>query len=116
MHWAPSLGSQGMLFTGSQDSTIRAWSFGRRDTSDACKQVLRGHGGTIMDLDYSGKYLVSVSNDRTMRIWRPTPGRQILLYPWFETLQIIQSPDGPDTCFTSVSKYKAKERYANGAL
>jgi WD40 repeat protein len=102
VHWAPTLGNEGMLFTGSQDSTIRAWSFGRRDTSDACKQVLRGHGGTIMDLDYSGKYLVSVSNDRTMRIWRPTPGRQILLYPWFEMLQVIKSPDGPETCFTSV--------------
>ena len=101
VHWSSVLGNEGMLFTGSQDSTIRVWSFGRRDTSDACKQVLRGHGGTVLDLDFSGKYLVSVSNDRTLRIWRATPGRQILLYPWFETLQIISSI-GSDINFTSV--------------
>ncbi len=100
-HWAPGLGKEGMLLTGSQDSTIRIWSFGRRDTTDACKQALRGHGGTILDIAYSGKFLVSVSNDRTMRIWRPTQGRQILLYPWFETIQVIPAL-GSENCFTSV--------------
>ena len=51
---------------------------------------------------FSGTYLVTVSNDRNMRIWAPTPGRQILLFPWFETLQIIRNPEGPETYFSSV--------------
>ena len=28
-----------------------------------------------------------------MRIWAPTPGRQMLLYPWFDTVQVIQHPE-----------------------
>ena len=102
MTWASSLGAEGMLFTGSADSTIRSWSFGRRDTSDPCKQIMRGHGGTVLDVAFSGRFLVTVSNDGTMRIWAPTPGRQILLFPWFQTLQTVPNPDGPERYFSSV--------------
>jgi WD40 repeat protein len=102
MLWAEELGSQGMLLTGSADATVRLWSFGRRDASDPCKQIMRGHGGTVLDVAFSGRYLITASNDRSLRIWAPTPGRQILLFPWFETLQTIRNPDGPETYFSSV--------------
>ena len=43
---------------------------------------------------YAKEYLLSCSMDKTIRVWRSAPGREILLYPWFETVSTIKVGSG----------------------
>ena len=82
-------GAHGLLFSGGADRAIKVWDPHVRDPTNACVQTLTGHGGTITCLAYGGGTLFSASNDRTVRLWRPDPGRVLLLYPWFSVVQTI---------------------------
>ena len=61
------------LFTGSDDGSICIW-----DTRNwECLKTLRGHKGPVLCLSVhpSGKMLLSVSKDRTLRTWNLIKGR-----------------------------------------
>jgi protein MAK11 len=61
------------LFTGSDDGTICVW-----DTRNwECLKTLRGHKGPVSCLSVhpSGKILISVSKDKTLRTWNLIKGR-----------------------------------------
>jgi WD40 repeat protein len=58
--------------TAHEDRVVRLWPL-RAD--EPVPQLLRGHGGPIIAVDFSpdGKTLVSGSNDRTVRFWSQQP-------------------------------------------
>ncbi|EST05090.1 WD40 repeat [Kalmanozyma brasiliensis GHG001] len=58
--------------SGSRDKTIRIW-----DSAGQCLKTLVGHDNWVRGLAFSpnGKYLLSVSDDKTMRIWELKTGR-----------------------------------------
>lgn len=64
-----------LLFSSSQDSTIRMWSL----CTFSSVVVYKGHNGPVWDIDVgpSGHYFVSGSADRTARLWS-TQGLQPL--------------------------------------
>ena len=72
-------GTHGLLFSGGADRAIKVWDPHVRDPTNACVQTLTGHGGTITCLVYGGGTLFSCSNDQTVHLWRPDPGRVLLL-------------------------------------
>ncbi|GAC75252.1 WD40 repeat-containing protein [Moesziomyces antarcticus T-34] len=58
--------------TGSRDKTIKIW-----DSAGQCLKTLTGHDNWVRGLAFSpnGKNLLSVSDDKTMRIWDLKTGR-----------------------------------------
>jgi WD40 repeat protein len=58
--------------TAHEDRVVRLWPL---RAADPVPQVLRGHGGAVLAVDYSpdGKTIVSGSNDRTARLWYQQP-------------------------------------------
>lgn len=61
------------MFTGSEDGTICVW-----DTRNwECLKTLRGHKSAVLAISIhpSGKMLLSVSRDRTLRTWNLIKGR-----------------------------------------
>ena len=96
-HYSPD----GLLFTGSVDRTIRVWNPSATNKSQQCVQKLDGHGSTVSALSHSENLLLSCGNDHTMRIWKPAPGRDLLLFPWFECVQSIRM--GGDLWVTSIA-------------
>jgi WD40 repeat protein len=58
-----------LLFSGSNDATVRVWS---ADTRWSCIQVLSGHNGPVLalgSLDQAGM-VFSCSDDRYIRVWK----------------------------------------------
>jgi len=75
--------NQNFYITGSADRTIKLWEADLKNK--AIIQTLAGHGGTILQIQYdpvSGT-LVSCSIDKSIRVWKLEPGREILFYPSF---------------------------------
>ena len=54
-------------------------------------QTLTGHGGTVTAVAHEKGCLVTCSVDCTVRVWRSTKGRGLLLYPWFNTVHILDN-------------------------
>jgi platelet-activating factor acetylhydrolase IB subunit alpha len=54
------------MATGSRDKTIKVW-----DSCGNCVMTLRGHDNWVRALAFhpGGKYILSVSDDRTLRCW-----------------------------------------------
>lgn len=54
------------LATGSRDKSIKIWS-----ATGTCIMTLEGHGNWVRGLSFhpDGKYLLSVSDDKTMKVW-----------------------------------------------
>ncbi|MFY0570488.1 WD40 repeat domain-containing serine/threonine protein kinase [Archangium lansingense] len=65
-------------------SGFEKWSAARTIAADAQAQgfarVLRGHTQHVNDISFTadGRYLVSASDDRTLRVWEPETGREHL--------------------------------------
>eukprot|EP00760_Papus_ankaliazontas_P001148 PhM_4_TR10400/c0_g1_i2/m.33703/K03362/FBXW1_11, BTRC, beta-TRCP; F-box and WD-40 domain protein 1/11 len=72
--------SEGMLFTGSQDATIRSWD----PLGASVIRVLSGHKAAVTCLSGKDDLMVSGSEDRTIRIWSSTLG---------SCLRVLQSHD-----------------------
>eukprot|EP00050_Salpingoeca_kvevrii_P022695 m.130709 g.130709 ORF g.130709 m.130709 type:complete len:1157 (-) comp9793_c1_seq2:1936-5406(-) len=70
--------SDGLLFSGSQDATIRAWDIEHFH----CAHVLKGHTGSIFSLAVHDGVLLSASSDNTVRRWD--------VKETFECLTIVQ--------------------------
>ena len=50
---------------GYDDNVLRIWDVEK----EVCRKVFRGHENRIKCVDWKGEYLVSGSNDHTIRIW-----------------------------------------------
>ena len=61
------------LFSSSEDGNICIWNTSNWN----CEKILRGHKGpaTSIDVHSSGKLLISVSKDKTLRTWNLIKGR-----------------------------------------
>jgi len=88
---SPGIGGQDgyLIFSWSADRTVRVWDPESMEADKACVQTLRAHGGTVTDLVYTNGYLVTSSTDKTVRVWRAEVGRELLLYPWYNTVQTL---------------------------
>lgn len=62
----PSTGSAEFMATGSRDKNIKIW-----DARGTCIMTLVGHDGWVQGVLFhpGGKYLLSVSDDKTLRCW-----------------------------------------------
>ncbi|RLN73148.1 hypothetical protein BBJ28_00003143 [Nothophytophthora sp. Chile5] len=100
--FAPELGKEGLLFTGSADRSIKVWDpWGGAETplptrsSYSCVQTLTEHSGSVVCVQVMTQQkhgLVSCSLDHTVKTWYPAEGRALLLYPWFLPAQSIAQP------------------------
>jgi len=61
----------GMLFSCSYDDTIKGWKYDESVDDWICAYTIEGHTSTVwsIDFDQTEKYLVSVGDDRNMRIY-----------------------------------------------
>ncbi|KAH6943355.1 hypothetical protein HPB50_020225 [Hyalomma asiaticum] len=81
------------LFSASDDATICVWSTG----SWQCLKTLRGHKAEVLSLAVhpSGKLLLSVSKDKTLRTWNLVKGRNAYITNIKTVAEFVQwSPDG----------------------
>jgi WD40 repeat protein len=93
----------GLLITGSADRSIVIWDVWASDPANHCVQRLFGHNGTITALasvaagvtSADSGALLSCSVDGTLRVWIPSKGRRLMLYPWLVLSQQI----GPLDCW-----------------
>lgn len=62
------------MFSGSEDGTICIW----RTKDWECLKTLKGHKGRVNSLAVhpSGKIALSVSNDKTVRLWNLLAGQK----------------------------------------
>ena len=58
-------GTAGKLVSGSRDRTIRVWDV----ETGTCKHILKGHGASVLSLQYDDQILVSVSSDGQVFVW-----------------------------------------------
>jgi WD40 repeat protein len=56
------------LFSGSADRTIRVWNL-KNDGYNECLQTLNGHSNSVESLVKSNNYLISCSDDQTIKFW-----------------------------------------------
>ncbi len=87
------LGASGLLLSGSVDGNIKIWDYLGKVGSEptVCVQTLYGHSRTITGLFTYGDYILSSSTDKTVKVWRAVPGREQLVYPWYN-LQVRHAP------------------------
>jgi WD40 repeat protein len=102
LDFAPELGPEGLLFSGSADRSIKVWDpWGSSESplpaksSYTCVQTLTEHSGSVLCLrvlTQQNHGIVSCSLDRTVKTWYPAEGRALLLYPWYLPAQSISQP------------------------
>jgi len=100
-----TINGKDLVLTGSADRTIKVWDMDVKiKEKDPCIQTLIGHGGSVISTKYSSQIdvLVSCSTDKTIKLWKPDSGRELLYYPWFICIQTIKD-------FQSVSGFNALE-------
>ncbi|KAH9365068.1 p21-activated protein kinase-interacting protein 1-like [Haemaphysalis longicornis] len=81
------------LFSASEDKTICVWNTG----SWQCLKTLRGHKAEVVSLAVhpTGKLLLSVSKDKTLRTWNLVKGRNAYITNIKAVADFVQwSPDG----------------------
>lgn len=66
--WHPN---EDHLYSTSFDNTIRCWKYSERHGDWKCAFKLKNHLGTVwgLDFDRSGKYMVSCSDDKSVKVW-----------------------------------------------
>lgn len=102
LDFAPELGPEGLLYSGSADRSIKIWDpWGRTESplptrsSYVCVQTLTDHCGSVVCvrvMPHQNHGIVSCSLDRTVKTWYPAEGRSLLLYPWYLPAQSISQP------------------------
>lgn len=60
---------QGMIFSGGQDRTIKAWRFDTASNTFVLAGSMEGHAGGVTSLHLVGTQLYSGSTDNTVRVW-----------------------------------------------
>mmetsp|Transcript_36802 Transcript_36802/g.36431 ORF Transcript_36802/g.36431 Transcript_36802/m.36431 type:complete len:96 (+) Transcript_36802:496-783(+) len=60
-----------MLFSCSYDDTIKAWKYDESFDDWVCAYTIEGHTSTVwsLDFDQSEKFLVSVGDDKSIKIF-----------------------------------------------
>ncbi|TYZ64709.1 hypothetical protein PybrP1_011062 [[Pythium] brassicae (nom. inval.)] len=104
MVFAPELGKEGLLFSGSVDRTVKIWDpWGGSEaqvhsrSDHYCVQTIPAHSGSVTSLKIMPQQhhgLVSCSLDHTIKTWYPADGRGLLLYPWYVPAQTITYASG----------------------
>lgn len=59
------IGSYGKILSGSRDRTIKVWD----GDSGICLHTLKGHGGSVLCLEYDDDFLFSGSSDESVVVW-----------------------------------------------
>jgi WD40 repeat protein len=84
------------LASGSLDNSINLWSV----KSKKSVAVLKGHSGYVYSVAFSGKYLASASEDKSIRVW--------CLAKWLEEVNLQEQGNlVTSIAFTADGKYMA---------
>lgn len=90
LHFTSSM-CQGVLFSGSADRTIRMWDLSDPRLGIQCVQIMHGHGGTVLALEYGLDLLLSSSSDGFLCIWRDQSPAKLLRFPALSAAQRIST-------------------------
>lgn len=63
-----------LLFSASQDTTIRVWQFDESSSVFGCVSVLKEHKGSVLCLAIAGDMLFSAGLDLTIKVWNLSTG------------------------------------------
>ncbi|TMW66445.1 hypothetical protein Poli38472_004210 [Pythium oligandrum] len=107
LEFTQSTGKDGLLFSGSADRTIKVWDPWRGSEAEQqlhgkrhdhfCVQTITAHQASVTALKLltqNRNGFISCSLDQTIKIWHPSEGRGLLLYPWFTLVQSISLTSG----------------------
>eukprot|EP00428_Durinskia_dybowskii_P061376 CAMPEP_0170372228 /NCGR_PEP_ID=MMETSP0117_2-20130122/9443_1 /TAXON_ID=400756 /ORGANISM="Durinskia baltica, Strain CSIRO CS-38" /LENGTH=940 /DNA_ID=CAMNT_0010627077 /DNA_START=24 /DNA_END=2846 /DNA_ORIENTATION=+ len=77
--------SNGLLFSGSFDRSIKIWNVSAAGNQIVHIQTLQGHCSTVNNvIDGTDGSIISCSEDGSLRMWCPQHGRNMMQYPYFE--------------------------------
>lgn len=103
-----TFGRSGLLFTGSTDRTIKVWDvWADKAVFETCVCTLVGHGATVSAvLDSRKGYIVSSSNDGSVKVWRPqecaahSSSGKLVFFMCSQTIMVGSGSDLSLTCMT----------------
>jgi WD40 repeat protein len=98
-----------LIVTWSSDRTLKLWDFHTRELTSRVVQTLSEHSGTITNVIYMNKCLISCSTDGTIKIWKSNE-RHLLLYPWYQCIQTLNNNSGLRSCPNTLSSYICTEQ------
>lgn len=83
------------LYSCSADRTIKIWDIFHPEHMPSCVQTVTGHGGSVTAIDFatigpSPGYMFTASTDRTVIIWQNADGREMMLYPFYVKLRVVE--------------------------
>ena len=92
----------GLMFSGSKDRTVKIWQ--SAGTFKPLIQTLYGHTGQVSGLcDGCDGTVLSCSLDGTIRIWRPQRGRELMLKPFFECINVVAASKDTEVWLTCIA-------------
>uniref|UniRef100_A0A7S4KMP1 Uncharacterized protein n=1 Tax=Guillardia theta TaxID=55529 RepID=A0A7S4KMP1_GUITH len=105
------------LYTGSADRTIKLWDIFENERQAVLRQTFTGHGGTVTDIAFAAQIgnspglMISGSTDKTLIVWKNADGREMMLYPFYVKMRVLDMKIWPNTLLFVSTRMNQGELY-----